>query len=157
MEIEEKSLNECHLLKKSQYESAPPVLILKFVYIRTEVTVYSLTFHAESYRQNRHPLNGKPVFIQGRLSIQDAEIKKAADHMHLIATSHNCQVKVLVIQSDRIAFKQINDLKQVESQTTKLLSDSSTSEGGSVSKVRAKSQLNNKFSSTRDKQPHLTH
>ena len=128
MSIDEKSLKACHLWKKVQDESASSAVILKFVHFRAKDTVYCLRKTLSKYL---HPLNGKLAFNRQRLPYHQVELKKAADSINLTNTTHNCQVKKLVKQGDWKFAKQINDLKQleVEWQRTKLLSNSSTSEG----------------------------
>ena len=109
--IDQKSLKACDLLKRLQNESAQPAMILQFVHFRAKDTVYSLSRILSTYR---HTPNGKPVFIQHRLLYHDVEIKKAADNINTINTTHKCQVKVLVNQRDWRVFKQIKDVKQLE-------------------------------------------
>ena len=85
--IEEKSLKVCHLLKKLQDESAPPAMRLNFFHSRLRDTVYS---RRKNLSKCRHPLNNEPVFIQKRLPYHVAEIKEAADNVNLI--HHNPQL-----------------------------------------------------------------
>ena len=131
-------------------EAAPPAITLNFVHFRGKVTVYSLRKKASKFRQ---PLKGKLVFIRKRLPYRDAEIKNTAENMSVITTTHNCQVKVLVILGDRKVFKQINDLKQLAVLKNQPFIKQQHFRGSDDFRRKAVGELHIEFPSTREKQP----
>ena len=69
-----------------------------FLYFDDKHAVYKAR---KNLKYQKNVLNKRNIYITERLSEQEAIIKKAANDMDLITTTHNCIVSVLVHDEKR--------------------------------------------------------
>ena len=85
-------IKACHMYM-GKYGNNMPTIIGKFVYFDDKHAVYKAR---SNLKYQKNILNKRNIYITERLPDQEAIIKKAANDMDLITTTHNCIVSVLV-------------------------------------------------------------
>ena len=90
-------IKACHMYM-GNYGKNMPTIICKFVYFDNKHAVYKAR---RNLKYQKNILNKRNIYITERLPEQEAIIKKAANDMDLITTTHNCIVSVLVHDEKR--------------------------------------------------------
>ena len=81
----------CHLLGKWSSKDFPPAIIIKFIYFGEKDLILS---RKSSLARARNPFNQSPIFIKERLPESQRKLKREAENMGLITTTHNASVKL---------------------------------------------------------------
>ena len=90
-------IKACHMYM-GNYGNNMPTIFCKFVYFDDKHAVYKAR---RNLKYQKNILNKRNIYITERLPEQEAIIKKAANDMDLITTTHNCIVSVLVHDEKR--------------------------------------------------------
>ena len=104
----------CHVLGKGQ-KNMPPAIIVQIVYFHGKNEIYS---REKMLWENINKMNGKQMFIKGRLTTKDKELQVYANDKNLVTRTQKYRVQLLIENNGIRESIDVKSLKTIDDNIT---------------------------------------